>query len=66
MINNMSVLDRIIRVVVAILIAVLWYYHQMTGLAAIILGIIAVIFIITGAIGYCPIYHLLGVSTKKK
>lgn len=66
MINNMGVLDRIIRVVIAIVIAVLYYYGQMSGLAAIILGLIAVIFILTGIVGYCPVYQLIGISTKKK
>ena len=66
MINNMGKIDRIIRVIVAVVIAVLWYYKQMTGLAAMILGLIAVLFIVTGAMGYCPIYHLLGLSTKEK
>jgi len=65
-INNMGKIDRIIRVIVAVVIAVLWYYKQMTGLAAMILGLIAVLFIVTGAMGYCPIYHLLGLSTKEK
>jgi hypothetical protein len=36
----------------------------MSGLAAIILGLIAVIFIVTSLIGYCPVYQLLGISTK--
>jgi Na+(H+)/acetate symporter ActP len=62
----MGNLDRIIRVVIAIVIAVLYYYGQMSGLAAIILGLIAVIFILTGIVGYCPVYQLLGISTKKK
>jgi Na+(H+)/acetate symporter ActP len=66
MINNMGVLDRIIRVIIAIVIVVLYYYGQMTGLAAIILGLIAVLFFMTSCIGYCPVYHLLGISTKKK
>lgn len=66
MINNMGVLDRVLRVIIAIVIAVLYYYGQISGLAAIILGLIAVIFIVTGCIGYCPVYHLLGISTKKK
>jgi hypothetical protein len=33
-------------------------------LAATILGLIAIVAIVTGLIGYCPIYHLLGISTK--
>lgn len=66
MINNMHIIDRIIRLVIAVLIIAFYLLGQISGTAAIILGVIAVIFIITGFIGYCPIYHMLGISTKGK
>jgi len=64
MINNLHIIERIIRVIIAILIIVFYFTGQISGLAAIILGLIAVIAMVTGFIGYCPIYHLLGISTK--
>jgi Na+(H+)/acetate symporter ActP len=64
MINNMHVIDRIIRVAIAILIIIFYFTGQMSGLAAIILELIAVIFLVTSFIGYCPVYQLLGISTK--
>lgn len=66
MINNMHIIDRIIRIIIALVIVYFYFAGQISGLAAIILGIIAVIFIITGLIGYCPVYQLLGISTKGK
>lgn len=66
MINNMGVIDRILRIILALIVIILYLAGQITGTAAIVLGIIAAIFIITGIIGYCPIYQLLGISTKKK
>jgi hypothetical protein len=66
MINNMHVVDRLLRIIVAILILAFFYMGQISGLAAIILGIIAVIFVITSFIGYCPAYQLLGISTNVK
>ena len=64
--KNMGVIDRIIRTLLAILVAILYFTHQITGAAAIILGIFAVIFLLTSAVGFCPIYVPLKVSTRKK
>ncbi len=64
--QNMGVIDRIIRVLLAIAVAVLYFTHLISGVAAIILGVIAVVFILTGVIGICPLYMPFGISTKKK
>jgi Na+(H+)/acetate symporter ActP len=64
--QNMGTIDKIVRVLVAIVIAVLYFTDQITGTAAIILGIFAVIFLLTSAIGFCPLYLPLKLSTIKK
>lgn len=64
--KNMSTADRIIRVLIAILIAVLYFTHQISGTLAIILLIIAGAFIVTSLINFCPLYTILGISTRKK
>ncbi len=64
--KNMGQTDRIIRLIVAALIAVLYFTHMITGTLAVILGIVAVIFLVTSLIGFCPLYTLLGISTNKK
>jgi hypothetical protein len=64
--KNMSSLDRIIRLIVAAAIAVLYFTGVISGAWAIVLGIIAVIFVVTSLIGFCPLYKLFGVSTSKK
>jgi len=64
--KHMGTIDRIIRTLLAILVAILYFTHQITGAAAIILGIFAVIFLLTSAVGFCPIYVPLKVSTRKK
>ncbi len=64
MINNMHIIDRIIRLIIVVLIVIFYFAGQITGLAAIILGLVALLFTFTGIVGYCPIYHLLGISTK--
>ena len=63
--NNMGSTDRVIRVLVAIIIAVLYFTEQISGTAAIILGLFAVIFLLTSAMGFCPLYLPFKLSTKK-
>jgi hypothetical protein len=64
--QNMGVTDKIIRLVVVAIIAALYFTGQITGTAAIILGIIAVAFLVTSLIGWCPSYVPFGISTKKE
>ncbi len=66
MLKNMGMIDRIIRVILAIVVAILFFTRQISGVAAIILGIIAIIFILTSIFGFCPLYFPFGISTKKK
>ncbi len=64
--KNMAIVDRIFRVVLVALVAVLYFTHMLSPVAAIILGILAVVFLLTSIVGMCPIYALLGISTKRK
>jgi hypothetical protein len=63
---NMAILDRIVRAVLVALVAVLYFTHQLSPVAAIILGVLAVVFLLTAIVGTCPLYMLLGISTKRK
>jgi len=63
--KNMGNVDRIIRVLLALLVGVLYYLNMITGTAAIILGVFAVIFLITSFLSFCPLYLPFGLSTKK-
>lgn len=62
---NMGTIDRIIRTALAILVGVLWYTGQISGTVAIVLGIIAVVFLLTSFISFCPAYALLGISSRE-
>jgi len=64
--TNMGSVDRIIRVILAVVVAVLYFTKQITGTVAIILGILAIIFILTSLVGVCPLYLPFKISTKKK
>jgi uncharacterized protein (DUF58 family) len=58
--------DKTVRLVAAIVIVILILTGVLTGAWAWILGIIAVLFAVTSAISFCPIYTLFGISTAPK
>jgi hypothetical protein len=63
--KNMGSADRIIRTIIAIIVAILYFTGVLSGTAAIILGILAAVFLLTSAVGFCPLYFPVGLSTKK-
>lgn len=58
--------DRVIRILVAVVIAILYFTNQISGTAAIILGVLAIIFVATSFMSFCPLYFPFGISTTKK
>ncbi|GJQ64397.1 MAG: hypothetical protein SCALA702_34500 [Melioribacteraceae bacterium] len=64
--NNMGTVDRIIRIILALLVIVFYLTGDLSGLAAIILGIFALVFLVTSFTGFCLLYKLLNVSTEQK
>jgi hypothetical protein len=64
--KNMGTIDRIIRILLAIVVFILYMTGGITGVAAIILGILAFVFIITSLIGFCPLYVPFKISTISK
>lgn len=64
--KNMGLIDRVTRILLAVVIAILYFTHQISGTTAIILGVIAVIFVATSFISFCPLYLPFGISTTKK
>lgn len=59
----MGSFDRFFRVMLALTVAMLWYLNVINGTLAIVLLILAGIFVITSVVGFCPLYTLLGVNT---
>ncbi len=64
--QNMGKTDRVMRTVLAVIVAVLYFSKQLTGLAAIILGLFAIAFLVTSLLGFCPLYVPLGISSRRK
>lgn len=63
--KNMGTIDRVLRAIVAVVIGVLFFTNQITGTAAIILGVFALVFLLTSVVSFCPLYLPLGLSTCK-
>ncbi len=64
--KNMSKTDGIVRIIVAITIAVLWYLGIIGGTLLIVLSVVAAIFIVTGFINFCPLYAVFRIRTRSK
>jgi Protein of unknown function (DUF2892) len=66
MMKNMGSVDRIVRVMIAVIIAALYFAGQISGTLAIILLAVAGIFILPSFISFCPLYWPFGIHTNKK
>ena len=64
--TNMNGLDRIIRLVIAVAAVIAAFAVGASSLFGIILFVIAAIMLVTAAVGFCPLYRVFGLSTKKK
>jgi uncharacterized membrane protein len=64
--KNMGSTDRIIRILFAIVVAVLFYTKTVEGTLALVLGILATIMVVTSFVSFCPLYLPFGLSTRKK
>lgn len=64
--KNMGLIDKVIRSILAAIIAILYFTNVISGTVALILGAIAIIFLITSFVSFCPLYTALGISTREK
>jgi hypothetical protein len=63
--KNMGKADRIVRIIVAIILGVLYYNGTISGTWAIVALVVAVIFALTSFVSTCPLYSIVGISTCK-
>lgn len=64
--KNMGSADRIIRVILAAVMAVLYFTGTVTGTLGLVLLILAGVFVLTSLISFCPLYAPFGLSTCSK
>ena len=63
---NMGTTDKIIRIAIAAVIAILYFTNVITGTAGIVLLVVAGVFVLTSLISFCPLYPVVGMNTTKK
>ena len=62
---NMGTMDRIIRLIIAAIVAVLYFTGAIGGTLGIVLMVLAGVFVLTSLIGFCPLYAPFGIRTCK-
>jgi hypothetical protein len=63
--KNMGTIDRTIRLIVAIVFAVLYFTNIVTGTIGLVLIILGAVFVLTSLISFCPLYLPFGINTCK-
>lgn len=63
--KNMGQGDRFLRIIIAVIIAILYFSGVISGTLGLVLLILAGIFILTSFISFCPLYAPFGISTCK-
>ena len=63
--KNMGTVDRVIRLLVAIVFAVLYFTNIVTGTVGLVLVILGAVFVLTSLVSFCPLYLPFGISTCK-
>lgn len=61
--RNMGTTDRVIRVIIAVVIAILYNAGVISGTLGVVLLVLAGIFLLTSLVSFCPIYRVLGMKT---
>ena len=64
--RNMGSTDKFIRILIALVVGVLYYTKVIEGTLALVLGALAIVFLLTSFVSFCPLYLPFGLSTRKK
>ncbi len=64
--KNVGSTDKIIRIVLALVLAYLYYANILTGTLGIVAVVVGAIALLTAVMNFCPLYSLIGANTNKK
>jgi hypothetical protein len=64
--KNVGLIDKVVRILIALVVVVLFFTHIISGVVGIILLVLAGILVLTSLFSFCPIYWPFGLSTAKK
>ena len=63
--KNMSGIDRIIRIVIAVIVGILYQQEIIEGTLGYVLLAVAGVFLLTSFMSFCPLYSIFGIKTNK-
>ncbi len=61
--KNMGAVDKTVRIIIAAIVAGLYYAGTISGTLGIVLLVLAGVFVLTSLVSFCPLYTLFGIST---
>jgi hypothetical protein len=61
--KNMGSADKIIRLIVAAVFAILFFTKIVTGITGIVMIVLAGVFVLTSLVSFCPLYTLIGFNS---
>jgi len=61
--KNVGTVDKIIRVIIAVIVAVLYFTNIISGVLGIVLLVFAGVFVLTSLLSFCPLYIPFGIKT---
>ncbi len=64
--KNMGLVDKIIRISLAAIVVILYFTGVIRGTLAIVLGLVAAVFLVTSVVGTCPLYLPFKIDTRGK
>ena len=64
--KNIGTIDKVVRILIAVAVAVLYFTHIISGTLGIVLLILAGVLVLTSLVGICPLYLPFGLSTMNK
>ena len=62
----MGITDKIIRLLIAVVMMSLYFTNVVTGTLGIVLIVLSAVFLLTSLVSFCPLYAVLGISSKQK
>jgi len=63
--KNMGKVDKILRVIVAMVIGLLYFNNSISGMLGMVLLVLAIVFLLTSLISFCPLYLPFGIDTRE-
>jgi len=64
--KNMGSVDKVIRILIAVVVAVLFFTNVIIGTVGIILMVLSAVFVLTSLVSFCPLYWPFGLNTIGK